>query len=170
MRQRSKQMLSFIGFIRFLLAGIAIILLAGSVSAQYLTLQNKIVIDPLTGVALEGFDAVSYFTQKEPLLGRPEYELNWNNVTWYFSNEANRAVFARAPEIYAPQFGGHGAMGLARGYLSDGNAKIFALLGGRLFLFYSTSNKDAFMLAQRSAYIKARNNWQYFSSEFVPAE
>ncbi|MCF6344430.1 MAG: twin-arginine translocation pathway signal protein [Devosiaceae bacterium] len=163
-------MLTIAKFMRLILVGLSLILLSSGSFAQNLNLQNIYVTDPLTGVAIEGYDAVSYYTQEAPALGRPEYELSWNGVVWYFSNEANRAVFIRAPEIYAPQFGGHGTMSLSRGYLTDGKANIFALLGGRLFLFYSSSNKDAFMLSQKTAYIKARNNWEFLSSRLIPAE
>ena len=131
-------------------------------------IQNSIVVDPLTGVALDGYDPVSYFTEEEPALGLPEYEYVWHGVSWYFTNEANRAVFVRAPEIYAPQFGGHGTMGLARGYLTDGNPYIYSKLGGKIFLFYSFGNRDAFMLAQRPSYIKAFNNWKFLSQKFSP--
>ena len=170
MRQKREQMLTFTNPARLFIIAAIIILFASLARGEPLTIQNEYVTDPLTGVALDGYDAISYYTQKEPILGLPEYELIWSGVSWYFSNEANRAVFVRAPQIYAPQFGGHGTMGLARGYLSDGNPNIFAILGCRLFLFYSTSNKDAFMLAQKPAYIKANNNWQFLSSKLVPAE
>ncbi len=170
MGQNRKQMLSFTKILRFLFALFAVLMPVYGPMAKQSFLQNEYVVDPLNGVALGGYDAVSYFTEDEPLLGRPEYELEWKNVIWYFSNEANREVFSRAPEIYAPQFGGHGTMGLARGYLSDGNPRVYLILADRLFLFYSHSNKEAFMMSAKSSYIKARNNWEFFSDRFLPAE
>ena len=170
MRQKRKQMLTIANPKCFSLVLFIILFSIVTSFAQNLFLQNKIVTDPLTGAALEGFDAVSYFTEQKPELGRAEYEYIWNGVSWYFSNQANREVFTRAPEIYAPQFGGHGAMGLARGYIIDGNANIYELLGGRLFLFYSNTNRDAFMLSQRTSYIKAKNNWEFFLTDLLPSE
>lgn len=124
-----------------------------------------IVTDPLTGVAIDGYDPVSYFTEDAPHAGLPEHEYRWRGVPWYFASAANRDVFRRTPEIYAPQFGGYGLMGLARGYLSEGNPRIYAVLGDRLFLFHSTSNRDAFMQAQRSSYQKAAANWAELSQD-----
>lgn len=129
------------------------------------TLSNAIVIDPLSGVAIGGYDVVSYFTEEEPLVGRPEFEYVWRGVPWYFANAANRDVFAGSPAIYAPQFGGYGLMGLARGYLSEGNPRVYEILGGRLFLFYSSSNKDAFMLSQKAGYERAAQSWSVLSQD-----
>lgn len=131
--------------------------------ARSSALQRQIVTDPLSGVAINGYDPVSYFTDAEPLLGRSEFELIWKGVPWFFVSAANRDVFRRSPQIYAPQFGGYGLMGLSRGYLSDGNPRIYAILAQRLFLFHSTSNRDAFLLSQQSAYRKAANNWTILS-------
>ncbi|UJQ94087.1 YHS domain-containing (seleno)protein [Mariluticola halotolerans] len=124
------------------------------------SLSGAIVVDPLSGVAMGGYDPVSYFTEEEPAAGRPEFEYDWRGVPWYFANAANRDVFVRSPESYAPQFGGYGLMGLARGYLSEGNPRVFEILAGRLFLFYSSSNKDAFLLSQKASYESARRNWE----------
>lgn len=122
--------------------------------------QRTMITDPLTGVAMAGFDPVSYFVEAEPVPGLPDFSLEWNDYTWYFSNAANRDVFAGAPDDYVPEFGGHCAMGLARGYLSDGNPRIYSILANRLFLFYSTGNRDAFLLAPRSAYERGTAKWQ----------
>jgi|GEM_PF-260546 len=128
------------------------------------------VVDPLTGVALNGYDPVSYFTGDQPVTGRPEFELVWGGVSWFFASGANRDVFLRAPEVYAPQFGGHGTMGLARGYLSDGNPLVYAVIADRLFLFYSTANRDAFMQAQRASYERALRNWEFLSSDLLAGD
>ena len=124
---------------------------------------TTVVTDPLTGVAIDGLDPVSYFTEPEPLPGKPDYEYDWSGVPWYFASAANRDVFIRAPTVYAPQFGGHGAMSLARGYLSDGNPRIYAIVAKRLYLFYSSGNKDAFLLAPAPALKDASAHWQELS-------
>ena len=68
---------------------------------------TAIVTDPLTGVAIDGYDPVTYFTEPEPQPGKPDFEYYWGGVPWYFASAANRDVFMRAPEVYAPQYGGH---------------------------------------------------------------
>ena len=124
-----------------------------------------IVTDPLTGIGIYGMDPVSYFTEPTPLQGRSDFEYIWQNVPWYFATAANRDIFKGSPEIYAPQFGGHGAMGLARGYVSDSNPAIYFVFKQRLYLFYSASNREAFVLSPDEAAIAAEANWAVLSKD-----
>lgn len=101
--------------------------------------------DPATGYAVGGVDPVAYFVNKEPLSGRAKFELEWNETTWVFINEGNRAAFLADPLVYAPQFAGCDALALAEGYATMGNPFIFALYGDRLFLFHSEVNRFLFL-------------------------
>lgn len=156
MRQICKQILTMIGAALLLLA-----LVAGA-SAQ--SLVTRIVTDPLTGVAIDGYDVVTYFTEPEPLPGSPEYEYYWGGVPWYFVSAANRDVFMRAPDVYAPQHGGYCEMSLARGYLSDGKPRIYIIDKARLYLFYSAANREAFLLSPDEALMQAEANWPALSA------
>jgi YHS domain-containing protein len=118
-----------------------------------------IVVDMLTGVALGGMDPVSYFTAPQPLEGVSDFEYDWGGVPWYFANAADRDVFMRAPEVYAPQFGGHSKTSLAQGYLSDGDPRIYAVVADRLYLFYSGGTRDAFEHAPAATINAARAHW-----------
>lgn len=151
--------------LRVLALAMALILPALPAGALTLSLSSAYAVDPLTGAALEGYDAVSYFTEPAPLPGRPEFEYYWSGVPWYFATAANRDVFATSPETYVPLFGGYAAMSMARGYLSIGNPRIYAILAGRLFLFYSSGNKEAFLIAPRDAYQKAEAHWGVLSKD-----
>ncbi|VAW17172.1 hypothetical protein MNBD_ALPHA12-2206 [hydrothermal vent metagenome] len=169
MEQTGKQILIMKRIFRLLagagkklaLAGLVLagLVAGGAALAATSNIVPDIVVDPLSGVAMSGYDPVSYFTEKAPLKGKPEFELFWNGVPWYFASEANMEVFYKNPQIYAPQFGGFGTMSLARGFLSEGNPLIYAVLNDRLFLFYSFSNRDAFNLTDKSTRIKAYDNW-----------
>lgn len=169
MRQTSKQILTIIDVRRnfwlrnvmvrvFLVFGL-FIGLCSITNALNSRIVTDIVIDPLSGVAINGFDAVSYFTDTEPLRGRHDFEVIWGGVPWLFSSEGNMEIFIKAPEVYAPQYGGHGMMSLARGFLSDGNPQIYKILDNRLYLFYSFSNRAAFVLSDNLSRLNAMNNW-----------
>lgn len=148
MRQIGKQILT-----------IAAMLLGLAAPAAAASLVTSIVTDPLTGVAIDGFDPVSYFTGSEPQQGLPDYEYEWSGVPWYFANAANRDIFIRAPEVYAPQFGGHCLMSLSRGYLSDGKPRLYAIEAMKLYFFYSAANREAFLLSRGPALALAEANW-----------
>jgi len=161
MKQISKQILTMLAFVLPLLGPgfLAIV----PVRAQ--SVVTLIVTDPLTGIGIYGMDPVSYFTEPTPLQGRSDFEYIWKNVPWYFATAANRDIFKGSPEIYAPQFGGHGAMGLARGYVSDSNPAIYFVFKQRLYLFYSASNREAFVLSPDEAAIAAEANWAVLSKD-----
>jgi hypothetical protein len=164
MRQTGKQILTMVAWL----------LLALNAHAE--ALVTTIVTDPLTGVAIDGYDPVTYFIAGEPELGVPDYEYVWQGVPWYFVSAANRDVFIRHPDFYAPQFGGHCVMSLSRGYLSDGKSRLYLIDSLKLYFFYSTANRDAFMLSRSAALKAAADSWPKLSkdlsgpqSEIAPA-
>ncbi len=165
MRQKRKKILT----IAWLFAFAALtLMLAPAVFAA--ALVGRIVADPLTGVAIEGFDPVSYFTDEEPRPGLPEFTAEWGGVPWYFATAANRDVFVRNPEIYAPQFGGHCATSLARGYLSDGKPRLFLIRKLKLYFFYSVANREAFLASERALTSGAAKNWPGLEQSLVGEE
>jgi YHS domain-containing protein len=151
MRQIGKQILTIVAWL----------LLVATVEADAIT--QPIVVDPLTGVAIEGYDPVTYFIEREPRQGVPDYEYVWSGVSWYFVSAANRDVFARNPEVYAPQYGGHCLMSLSRGYLSDGKPRLYLVEALKLYFFYSTANRDAFLMSKGETLRLAADNWQNLS-------
>jgi YHS domain-containing protein len=142
MRQKRKQNLTITRLIGGAMLALALALPGQAAMAA--ALVNTIVADPLTGVALDGYDPVTYFSNSEPLPGSADHAAMWGGVTWYFSSAANRDVFLLNPEIYAPQYGGHCVTSLSRGYLSDGKPRLYAIAGMKLYLFYSLANREAF--------------------------
>ena len=159
MKQISKQILTMLAFVLPLLGAAS----AAIVPVQAQSVVTLIVTDPLTGVGIYGMDPVSYFTETEPQPGRGDFEYIWNNVPWHFASAANRDIFKGAPEVYAPQFGGHGAMGVARGYVADSDPRIYAVFKQRLYLFYSAANREAFLLAPDVAAQQAEARWSELS-------
>lgn len=156
MRQKRKQNLTIT---RLLIALWLSLGLALSAPANAAALVDAIVTDPLTGVALEGYDPVSYFTDPEPVPGLADFEYQWGGVPWYFASAANRDVFMRNPEVYAPQFGGHCVTSLSRGYLSDGKPRLYVISGMKLYLFYSVANREAFFTSEETSLNDANSGW-----------
>lgn len=156
MRQMRKQILT----IAWLTAALVVaLLLTIPAPSQAAGLVERIVSDPLTGVALEGYDPVSYFTDSQPVPGKPDFSTEWQGVPWYFASAANRDAFKLHPEIYAPQYGGHCAMSVGRGYASEGRPKLFLIDRAKLYLFYSAANREAFLASRRVAEARADANW-----------
>ena len=156
MRQTGKETLTLMH--RYA-AGLVAVMLACLVSFPLAAEQGGFAVDPLTGVAMAGYDPVSYFEGEGPQQGSSRFTHEWAGVSWYFASAANREAFARTPAVYAPRFGGYGAMELARGYLSRGNPLVYAIHGDALFLFYSVGNREAFNRSVAPSLVLAAENW-----------
>jgi hypothetical protein len=115
--------------------------------------------DPQTGLAIGGYDPVSYFVEKAPRLGKPEHELRWQGLVWRFRNEGNLAAFRDAPLVYAPRFGGFSAPALLKGVAVPGNPLIWAMQDDRLYLFYSPAHKFLWQQDRKAMSDQARAHW-----------
>ncbi|MBI4185064.1 MAG: YHS domain-containing protein [Proteobacteria bacterium] len=90
-------------------------------------------------LAIEGADAVAYFTERRPVKGDSRYEFAWMGATWRFASAANRDAFAAAPDRYAPQYGGYCAWAIANGYTASIDPEAWTVHDGKLYLNYSKS-------------------------------
>jgi len=58
------------------------------------------------GVAIQGYDAVAYFTNNKAIKGSEKYSVSWNEAVWHFSSAEHREMFATNPKKYVPHRGG----------------------------------------------------------------
>ena len=76
---------------------------------------ERVVVNRYSGLAIEGFDPVAYFTDSAAVRGVADFEAAEAGAVWRFRNEGNRASFVAHPEVYGPQFGGYDPVDLGRG-------------------------------------------------------
>lgn len=89
------------------------------------------------GLALQGYDAVSYFSGK-PLQGNKAYATVYKGITYWFANTANLETFKKAPQNYEPQYGGWCAYAMGKyGDKVEVDPETFKIINGRLYLFYN---------------------------------
>ncbi|CAM2064833.1 hypothetical protein SCOR_05630 [Sulfidibacter corallicola] len=86
-----------------------------------------------TGLAIDGYDAVGFFTEGKPRKGDPRFPHHWQGATWLFASERNREAFAAEPAKYAPQFGGHCSFAAGLGKLMPGDPLHWSITDDRLF-------------------------------------
>ena len=131
--------------------GLAALLVAAAAAAQ----------TPAPRVAIGGYDPVAYFTTGRPTRGSASSSYDWDGTRYYFSSAANRALFVENPEKYAPQYSGHCAGTMARGFRAEPDPKNWVIAGGRLFVFASTGGPARFTSADGAELIRrADANWQ----------
>jgi YHS domain-containing protein len=129
---------------------------------------EQIVVDRNTGLAIYGFDPVSYFTDGEAKVGRAELELSHGGAAWRFRNEGNRAAFADHPEIYMPRYGGHDPIAIGRGVARPGHPDFWTIHDKKLFLFFSEEAKLEFDLDPAGAILQAEANWLHVRDTLTP--
>ena len=127
-------------------------------AAQAATTE-RVVVNRYSGLAIEGFDPVAYFTESRPTRGLPDFEAREAGAVWRFRNEGNRASFVAHPEIYGPQFGGYDPVDLGRGVTYAGSPRFWAIADQRLYLFGREENRDAFAVDPAGILRKAKARW-----------
>ena len=143
----------------FVLAGGFGLLLTLALSPIRAATTELVVVNRYTGLAIDGFDPVAYFVDGAPKVGQAELEFRFHGATWRFQNEGNRAAFAASPEVYAPRFGGHDPLAVARGAATPGHPALWLIAEQRLYLFYSAEARAAFARSPESAIEAAERNW-----------
>jgi YHS domain-containing protein len=111
------------------------------------------------GVTLQGYDAVAYFTQMKAVKGDPKYTARYNGATYWFSSEANTAMFKDHPEMFAPQYGAFCGYAMALNKLRPINPEIFDVIDGKLILQHSEDAYNRFHKDVAGYTVKADNNW-----------
>jgi YHS domain-containing protein len=104
------------------------------------------------GVAIHGYDPVSYFVAGKPEKGKAHISYKWSGATWLFSSETNRSIFVGDPEKYAPQFGGFCAYAASYGQFADTDPDAWSIVNGKLYLNFS---------------LRVREIWRPRAEEFI---
>ena len=89
------------------------------------------------GIAIDGTDAVAYFTQGEPVAGSDAFTVDWNGAIWRFSSAENAALFEADPAAYAPQYGGYCAWAAAEGYIAPTAPNAWTIHDDKLYLNFN---------------------------------
>ena len=133
--------------------------LAGPFFVARAATTEQVIVSRYSGLAIEGYDPVAYFTDAVAELGLPDFEASEAGAVWRFRNEGNRASFVAHPEVYAPQFGGYDPIDLARGVTLAGNPLFWVISGQRLYLFGIEANRDAFAADPERFLPQADRRW-----------
>jgi len=112
-----------------------------------------------TGVAIQGYDPVAFFTDNKAVKGKLEFSARHNDALYYFTSKEHRELFNGDPAKYEPVFGGYCAYGVSRGKLVEIDVNAFQIVNGRLLLQYSKGVRDDFNKDTKGNLVKAEANW-----------
>jgi YHS domain-containing protein len=88
------------------------------------------------GVALQDYDAVSYFIDGKATKGSSAFSYKDEDATYLFSSAEHLKLFKADPKKYEPAYGGWCAYAMSKGNLVEVNPERFKILKGKLLLFY----------------------------------
>ena len=90
------------------------------------------------GLAVDGYDMVTYFNIGKAVRGKKEFATINQGITFYFSSAATRDLFKTNPTKYEPQYGGWCAYAMGNdGTKVEIDPQTFKVLDGKLYLFYN---------------------------------
>jgi YHS domain-containing protein len=100
-----------------------------------------------TGVILDGYDPVAFFTDNKPVLGSGEYQSSYHGAIYHFASADHKAMFDKEPAKYEPQFGAFCAYAVSVGHTAPIDVNTFSIIDGRLVVQHNAKavglwNKD----------------------------
>jgi len=122
-----------------------------------------------TGLALQGYDPVAYFTEGEPTKGDWQITTLHNDAMYRFANEENKAAFEANPEAYLPAYGGYCAFGAAMGFKFDGDPNYWKIVDNKLYLNLSEGIQQRWEGDIPGFIEQASTNWETIADK-TPAE
>lgn len=130
--------------------------------AQDLNALRKKHFNLENSLAIQGYDAVSYFSSK-PVKGNKQFSFNYGNAIYYFSSQINLDLFKANPNKYEPQYGGWCAYAMGNtGEKVEVDPKTYKIIGGKLYLFYNkyfTNTLKTWNEKEATLLPKANTNW-----------
>jgi YHS domain-containing protein len=117
------------------------------------------------GVALQGYDPVSYFPEGggDPTAGNASIATDVGGVTYHFLSDANRELFLQSPERYEPAYGGWCAWAMARDQRVEINPDAYSINGNRLYVFFNIDKRNDWLGEVDRDVERANTNWLAFS-------
>ena len=118
-----------------------------------------------TGLAIDGYDPVTYFTTGKPMKGDFQITAEHDGATYRFVSEQNRDRFRQNPSRYAPQYGGYCAYGVSVGKKFSSDPTVWKIVDGRLFLNLDQNIANLFNKDVPGHIAKADRNWKKIADE-----
>jgi YHS domain-containing protein len=120
---------------------------------------NLVNVAGASGIALDGYDPVAFFTEKAPAHGDPSITATYKGAMYLFASKAHKRQFEADPEKYVPQYGGYCAFGVAVGALFPVDINTWQIRNGKLYLNLNPEILKQFNQSFDGNVAKAERNW-----------
>lgn len=124
---------------------------------------------PASGIGLDGYSPVSYFTIGRPEKGDPSFAVEHNGVTYHLTSAEQVEMFKKSPDKYEPQCGGWCAFGMTVEDKFPVDPTKYRVIDDRLYLFLNNDQVNAHDLwgkgEERELLGKAHSHWRKVSGQ-----
>ena len=111
------------------------------------------------GVALEGYDPISYFTDGKPMKGDPKIEATFNGALYHFVSQEHRETFEKAPTKYVPAYGGYCGYAASVGKVRPANPLVWSIVDGQLIVQHTKGAAELWAKDVAGNKVKADKYW-----------
>jgi hypothetical protein len=111
------------------------------------------------GIAIRGYDPVSYYDSKQPQIGSIRHAAIWQGALWLFTSAERKARFTAEPERYAPAFGGFCAFCLASSHKYHADPAAWVMHKDKVYLHLNSEYRDTWRKDPDHYIDEALNRW-----------
>ena len=111
------------------------------------------------GLAIRGYDPVSYFTTGQPTPGLAQFSTSYKGVTYRFASAENRDRFIATPEKFVPQYGGYCAYAISLNKIADIDPEEWAIVNDKLYLNNGFLAQSLWSLDKTGNIARGDHNW-----------
>lgn len=111
------------------------------------------------GLAVQGYDVISYRNNDAPLLGSAEFTAEYEGATYRFVSQDNLDTFNADPARFAPAYGGFCAYGVSKGKKFEIDPTAYKIVDDVLYLNFNKSVQKKWAKKSDQYITKAETNW-----------
>ena len=123
--------------------------------AHYIATANERFAKPMIG----GYCPVSYQLSGQAVKGDVNFKQAIRAEVFHLASAEAKAAFIKEPDKFIPLYSGHCAEGVARGKRYAADPTVFAVAGGRTYLFFDAAAKKTFEDNPTDTIKNADANW-----------
>ena len=112
------------------------------------------------GVILDGYDAVSFFTDNKPAKGDSKFNFTYHDAIYWFTSADHLRLFMENPAKYDVQFGGYCAYAVSLGRIAPIDVNTFSIVDNRLVIQHNARAVAGWNKDVNGNLIKADKYWE----------
>ena len=110
--------------------------------------------------AVQGYDVVTYQTDKRPLRGNGHYVATHKGATYLFSSQENLDLFKSNPDKYVPAYNGYCAFGVSVGKKFVGDPEVWRVVDGTTYMNLDASIQNEWLKDVPGRIQTANGEWK----------